>query len=397
MKTYNPYILVISIAIIAFGCSSDSEQTATEHDHVEDAAHSGEVVLTDQQFNAMGIRLDSLPLRVVSDFIEATGMLEVPPQYEASVTAVIGANILKIHVIEGDAVQKGQVLATLQHPDLIKMQTAYVKSYSELEYLEQEMNRQQKLYDEKVGSGKTYQQTLANHNAKRGEVSGQAAELQLLGINAEAIRNGELASSVPVRSPIDGFVRMVAVKTGQFVQPQTEMFDIVNISHIHADFMVFEKDIHRVKKGQRVRFTVESMPETEMEAVIYAVGKSFESDPKALHLHAEIEQKEGVLLPGMYVRGQILMGDSTGYALPDAAVVRDGDRHFIFKGHAHSHGDEKEWAFEPVEVVVKSKDKGWTSFEPTIKLKATDRFVWNKAYYLLAEMNRGEGGGGHRH
>lgn len=397
MKNINTYIFLIAIATIALGCNSDSENQATHDDQAHEDAHTGEVMLTEQQFNAMGLRLDSLPQRVVSDFIEANGTLEVPPQHEASVTAIIGANIQKIHVIEGDSVQKGEVLATLQHPDLIKMQTAYVKSYSELEYLEQEKNRQQKLYDEQVGSGKTYQQTLANYNSKKGEVAGQEAELQLLGINAEGIRKGELASSVPVRSPINGFVRKVAVKTGQFVEPQTEMFDIVNITHIHADFMVFEKDIHKVNVGQRVRFTVESMPELEMEAVIYAVGKSFERDPKALHLHAEIEQKEGLLLPGMYVRGQILMGDSSGYALPDAAVVRDGDRSYIFKGHSHKHGDETEWAFEPVEIVVKSKDKGWTSFEPTITVKSTDRFVWNKAYYLLAEMNKGEEGGEHRH
>jgi cobalt-zinc-cadmium efflux system membrane fusion protein len=192
-------------------------------------------------------------------------------------------------------------------------------------------------------------------------------------------------------------VRSVSVKTGQFVQPQTEMFDIVNITHIHADFMVFEKDIHKVKVGQRVRFTIESMPDFEMEAVIYAVGKSFEADPKALHLHAEIEQKEGLLLPGMYVRGQILMGDSSGYALPDAAIVRNGDRHYIFKGHSHKHGDETEWAFKPIEVIVKSKDKGWTSFEPTTTIRSTDRFAWNKAYYLQAEMTKGDESGEHRH
>lgn len=397
MKTYHPYFLLLSIAIIAFGCNNDTEQTTLEHDHDHDAAHTGEVILTEQQFNAMGIRLDSLPLRIVSDFVEANGTLEVPPQHEASVTAIIGANINQINVIQGDAVKKGEVLATLQHPDLIKLQTAYLKSFSELEFLEQEKNRQQKLYDEEVGSGKVYQQTLANYNSKKGEVTGQEAELKLLGINAEAIRKGTIASSVPVRSPIDGFVRSVAVKTGQFVQPQTEMFDIVNISHIHADFMVFEKDVHRVKVGQKVRFTVESMPDLEMEATIYAVGKSFEHDPKALHLHAEIEQKEGLLLPGMYVRGQILMGDSTSYALPDAAIVREGDRHYIFKGHAHMHDNEKEWAFEKVEVIVKSRDKGWTSFEPAATLKPSDQFAWSHAYYLLAEMTKGEEGEGHRH
>lgn len=397
MKNINRYLILFTIANIIFGCSSDPEGSAIQDDHSHEAANSGEVVLTEQQFNAMGLRLDSLPQRIVSDFVEANGTLEVPPQHEASVTAIIGANVHQINVIQGDEVKKGQVLATLQHPDLIKMQTAYATSYSELEFLEQEKNRQQKLYEEEVASGKTYQQTLAKYNAKKAEVAGQEAELNLLGISAESIQKGKFSSSVPVRSPIDGFVRSVAVKTGQFVQPDTEIFDIVNITHIHADFMVFEKDIHKVKVDQRVRFTVESMPDFEMEAVIYAVGKSFEADPKALHLHAEIEQKEGLLLPGMYVRGQILMGDSSGYALPDEAIVRNGDRHYIFKGQSHMHGTETEWAFKPIEVIVKSKDKGWTSFEPITIIKPSDRFAWNKAYYLLAEMNKGNEEGAHRH
>ena len=58
-------------------------------------------------------------------------------------------------------------------------------------------------------------------------------------------------------SPIEGYIRTVEVKTGQYVKPETEMFEIVNIEHIHADLMVFEKDMHKVKVGQRVKFNVE--------------------------------------------------------------------------------------------------------------------------------------------
>ena len=50
-----------------------------------------------------------------------------------------------------------------------------------------------------------------------------------------------ILEQVPLRSPIEGYVQKVEIKTGQYVEPQTELFEIVNTEHVHADFMVFEK------------------------------------------------------------------------------------------------------------------------------------------------------------
>ena len=69
--------------------------------------------------------------------------------------------------------------------------------------------------------------------------------------------------------------------------------------------MVFEKDVHKVKKGQKVSFTIQSAPDTELTAEIYSVSKTFEDNPKAVHVHAEIENKKGNLIPGMYIQGKI--------------------------------------------------------------------------------------------
>ena len=51
-------------------------------------------------------------------------------------------------------------------------------------------------------------------------------------------------------------------------------FMIVNTDHIHADLMVFEKDVHKVKKGQDIFFSVQSVPGATLSAKIYSVGKT---------------------------------------------------------------------------------------------------------------------------
>ncbi len=258
LKTWSIGSLFVAASLLIVSCGNSvnkEEGEELEEEHVE------EVHFSTQQFQSLRMKVDTLPLRNISSYVDANGQLEVPPQNEAAVTAVIGANIISIKVIEGDKIKKGQVLAYLNHPDLIKLQTDYINSWNQLQYIDKEYQRQKKLYDEKVGSGKEFQKTQADYQSMKGTVVGYEAQLRLLGLSLMKIQQGEIYDQVPVSTPISGYVRHVNVKTGQYVQPQTEMFEIVNIDHIHTDLMVFEKDMHKVKEGQKVKFSIESLPE----------------------------------------------------------------------------------------------------------------------------------------
>lgn len=387
LKTWSIGSLFVAASLFIVSCGNSvnkEEGEELEEEHVE------EVHFSTQQFQSLRMKVDTLPLRNISSYVDANGQLEVPPQNEAAVTAVIGANIISIKVIEGDKIKKGQVLAYLNHPDLIKLQTDYINSWNQLQYIDKEYQRQKKLYDEKVGSGKEFQKTQADYQSMKGTVVGYEAQLRLLGLSLMKIQQGEIYDQVPVSTPISGYVRHVNVKTGQYVQPQTEMFEIVNIDHIHTDLMVFEKDMHKVKEGQKVKFSIESLPGKELEATIYSVGKAFEQDPKAIHLHAEIQNKEGLLIPGMYVRGRIIIDDILSYALPEAGVVREGDKYFIFTAEQEDENGQVQWAFKPVEVIIGTKDNDWVEVKLLQPLEEGATVAWNNAYYLLAEMKKGE-------
>ncbi|MFY0654378.1 MAG: efflux RND transporter periplasmic adaptor subunit [Cyclobacteriaceae bacterium] len=369
-------------------CGKSSMTENSEHDEDE---HAEKVHFSVQQFESLEMKVDTIPFRNLSTFVEANGQLEVPPQNEATVTAIIGANVTSIKVIEGDKVRKGQALAYISHPDLIQLQTDYVNAWNQFQYLEKEYQRQKKLYSENVGSGKEFQKIQAEYQSMNGSVKGYEAQLRIMGLRVNKVKEGNLYEQVPVTSPIDGYIRLVEVKIGQFVQPQTEMFEIVNIEHIHADLMVFEKDMNKVKKGQKVKFKVESSNNKELEAEIYAVGKAFEQDPKAIHLHAEIENKEGLLIPGMYVRGRIMVDNIEAYALPNKGVVRDGEKYYLFTVEKEvEENGEIEWEFEPIEVAVGNEDDGWVEIKPLKAIEKGTMVAWNNAYYLLAEMKKGE-------
>ncbi|PQJ74813.1 efflux RND transporter periplasmic adaptor subunit [Polaribacter gangjinensis] len=360
----------------------EEEKTEVNEEHNE----SEEVILSQQQFDALKMKIDTLALRNMSGYVEANGTLEVPPQNEAAITTVVGANVVSIEVIEGDKVNKGQVVAYLSHPNIIQAQTDYLNAYSNSELAKKNYERQQKLYDAGVGSGANFQKAEAEYQASKAMVNGLEAQLRILNVNTTSVRNGTIAQRIALRSPIEGFVQKVKVKTGQYVEPQTELFEIVNTHHVHADLMVFEKDVYKVQKGQKVNFTVQSIPDAELIAEIYSVSKTFEDNPKAVHVHAEIENKKGNLIPGMYIQGKIQVNNTQTKALPESAIFKEGDKHYIFSGEK----ENDDWSFKPVEVIVGEKDGKWVAIKFTEEIDENTKFAYNNAYYLMAEMKKGE-------
>jgi len=378
-------LIVVTLSLLIAACGNKEE---TKSEVSENELHNGneEVMLSAQQFDALKMKIDTISSRNMSGYVEANGTLEVPPQNEAAITSVVGANVVSIKVIEGDKVTKGQVVAYLSHPDIIKMQTDYLNVYSNSNFLKKDYERQQKLYDAGVGSGANFQKAEAEYQASIAMVKGRAAQLQLLNISPTSVRNGTIAQRISLRSPIEGFVQKVDVKTGQYVEPQTELFEIVNTHHVHADLMVFEKDVYKVKKGQKVTFNVQSIPEDELTAEIYSVSKTFEDNPKAVHVHAEIENKRGNLIPGMYIKGRIQVDKTKARAFPESAIIKEGDRFYVFSAER----ENKDWRFKPIEVILGVKDGNWVAVEFSEEIKPNTKFTYNNAYYLIAEMKKGE-------
>ena len=145
-------LLTVSLLVVACG-NKENHKEGDGHSHNDDAKsetedhHSDEeeVMLSQKQFEALKMKTDTLALRNMSGYVEANGTLEVPPQNEAAITSVVGANVVSIKVIEGDKVNKGQVVAYLSHPNIIKMQTDYLNAFSNSNFLKKNYERQTKI------------------------------------------------------------------------------------------------------------------------------------------------------------------------------------------------------------------------------------------------------------
>jgi cobalt-zinc-cadmium efflux system membrane fusion protein len=412
----NRYILLLfSYMFIAASCNSGSKNEGEEKEHHEEAS-STEVGITEEQYKAINLQLGPVEKRNLHNTIKANGVLNLPPQNKANVSSMLGGKVQQIYVIEGDRVKKGQKLALIENPEYLQLQQDYLEAKSNFAYAEKDYLRQKELYKEKVVAQKKFQQAEADYNAQKAMVSALENRLNLLGISPAAAANGSLASGAVITAPIDGYINKIKVNTGSYVEPQSDLLEVVDNSHIHIDINIYQADLPQIKEGQKVYFTLSGHEDEELEATIFATGKAFDNETKSVTIHAEIkDNKRNYLLPGMFVDARINIDTTSVNALPEEAIISEGDMHYIFvktEGETHSeghkeaeesakedeheeHGEHEEtkaWYFEKVQVRTGISDLGYVEIIPLKTLPPDAQVVIKGAYYLAAEMKKAEGG-----
>ncbi len=396
MQITNKITAFILLMALLPACQQKVQQAAGDgHPHEEAAAEEEmeEASLTTVQMEKIGLKTSPVEKKNLTATLKVNGQLELPPQNKADVSPVTGGIIKQIHIRPGQYVKKGAVLATLQNPDFIQMQEDYLVYKARLTFLDKEYRRQQELLKEDIGARKEFERVTSEREEARARLHGLEAKLKMLDIPLPE-EGQALTGSLPLRAPINGYVRNIMANTGQYAGPQDQVFEIVDNHHIHIDLMVFEKDIKHLYEGQHIKFILQSNPQEMMEARIFAIGKALETEERAVRVHAEIDNARGNLLPGMYVEARIVLEDALVDCLPEEAITTDKGLYYIFVVH-EKHEDEVH--FRKVQVLTGASDVGYVEVTPLDGLPPNAQIATEGAFYLMAQTKKGEEGGGHHH
>ncbi|MBC7863863.1 MAG: efflux RND transporter periplasmic adaptor subunit, partial [Bacteroidia bacterium] len=374
------------------------EEVKKEDEHKEDSL-SAKVGLTKEQFKIAGIEVGSLELKALSGTIKVNGMLDVPPQNLVSISAPLGGFVKNTELLQGMKVTKGQTIAVMQHPDYIQLQQDFLESKSQLEYLEAEYKRQQELAKENVNSSKVLQQAKAQYFGMQARYSGLKSKLNLIGINAENLSAEKIQQFISIPSPINGYVTHVNVNIGSYVNPNDVMFQIVDTEHLHAELTVFEKDVPKLKIGQKVRFTLAN-EEKERHATIHLIGREIDKD-RTVRVHCHLDEEDNQLIPGMYLKALVETNSSEVYTLPNEAIIDFEGKKYIFVATEGDFCTDKEckeekpkdYGFEMVEIKTGVSEMNFTEIIFITEVDKESDIVVKGAYDLLSKMKNSEGDG----
>lgn len=333
-KKLLPLVLLASFLAIG-GCGNGNEkgeateETGEAHEGAEAEADVKFVELNEEQFKAADIKFQPLEEKNLSDLLTVTGILDVPPQSLISINAPYGGFLKNTELLEGTRVKKGQVIAVLQHPDYIQLQQDYLQNSGQLQFLEKDYERQKELQKQNVTAAKALQRAEAEYKSMYGIVKGLEAKLKMIGINPNNVLAGNITPNITITSPIAGYVSKVNANIGKYVGAEDVIFEIVDTENLQVELTVFEKDISKIRIGQRIRFTLANEPDIEQTAKVYLIGRSFD-ESRSVRIHGRLDHEDPRLLPGMYINAVIEMESDKVTAVPKEAIVLSEGKEFIF-------------------------------------------------------------------
>lgn len=400
-------------------CKHDHSDHDHDHDHTTDMHddhddhddHGNKVVhLNQAQFKNAGIDTGWFAMKNLSDVVNANGYTKLDPQDEADVSMPISGTIKSIKVIEGNYIKRGQTLATMSSLEYNKMlqeeaqlNEKLVLAKNDLPYLESELSRQEALAKDNINAKKLVEKARSEVKKTKAQIVAINTQLQLID-QAIKMVSASKGSTISITAPISGYVTHVDAKIGTIVQPGIPIFSIVDNSKMHVDLLIYEKDLHKVNVGQTVRFILTNQSNQEIKGEIYNIGQSFANDTKSVAVHADIEENDANLIPGMYINALIDIGTNEVRTLPEGAIVLAEGRKFIFifdesttheDGHEDEHEDEIE--FVRIEVSTGASQLGYIEVTPLDVIPQGNKIITEGAYYLQSHLQKSEGGGGHNH
>ncbi|MDG1571265.1 efflux RND transporter periplasmic adaptor subunit [Robiginitalea sp. M366] len=375
---YMPALMGLALVLQACKGSGDSGAESAA------AAADGLIHVSKAQFETNQMELGQPTLRAFPEVLLVSGMVDVPPENRAAISAVRGGFVRDISLLVGDRVSRGQRLVTLESPEFLQLQQEYLENVEQLPYLEAEYKRQKTLFEEQISSEKLFLQAESQYRTALARANSLGKQLDLLHISRKATEAGELTSNSPVYAPIEGHITKVMVRKGSYVSPASEIMEIVNREHLHLELLVFEKDVDQVKIGQRIQFNLPERSENLYDAEVHLIGTSLDEN-RTVKVHAHLmDEDQDSFLVGMFVKARIELGEADGkplLALPESAVVASGGKHYLL---VMENASEDGYGFRQVAVSVETTAQGYTALKPGSGLDENSQVLTQGAFNLVS-------------
>ncbi len=273
---------------------------------------------------------------------EAVGTLE--GLIDATVAAEVVARVIKVHVVAGEQVKEGQLLATLDASDFAmqrnEAQAEIARIQALLENQAKVVARNQALVDKKFISQNAVDTEVAQEKVLKEQLA--AASAHVGSINHDSSKSKVLA-------PVSGTIEKRSVGAGDFVRIGDPIVQIVSTKKLRAHLPFPEQIAAKLKPGQKVRLSTPTSS-TVVETIVHELKPMVAEGSRSVDIIADISNQTD-WQPGATVTGVVVLGEQpAALMIPEQSlvlrpagevvyVVRDGIAHqAIVKTGQHQNG-----------------------------------------------------------
>lgn len=266
---------------------------------------------------------------------------------QVSVRAPVTERITRLGFSDGDFVNRGQILAVLaQGQETASLASAQAR----VREADKQLSRVAELQKRGFATNAGLDSATATAQAAR----------------AAANEAGASVGDRVIRAPFAGQVSLRRISVGAVVSAGDEIATVSDVSSIKLDFSIPETMLANVGVGQNVSARAAAFPDLEVAGRIEAIDSVINPQTRTATLRAILPNRGGRLKPGMLLSVTIESNARTAPAVPELALVREGDTSFVY-----TIGKDQ----KAKRVAVKTGIRDGQLVEITGGLEAGDRIV----------------------
>jgi cobalt-zinc-cadmium efflux system membrane fusion protein len=326
---------VAATAIAIFGArriwAGDDKPVASSTERAKAPSDGpGAVDLTEKQVAAL--KIERVTQFAFTAENQTVGNIDFNQTLLVQVFTPYQGRIISADLNIGDKVEKGQVLFTIDSPDLLTAESALIAASGVRTLQTRTLNRVKALKQIGGVSQQAVDQTTSDQQTAEGAWRSARDTVRMFGKTEEEINRivGERKADarLVVKSPISGYVTQRAAAPGLLVQPGAAPppYVVADTSTMWMMANVIENEAPSLQVGQEVSATVGAFPDRVFSGKITVIGASVDPVTRRVPVRSEIANPDHLLRAGMFANFAIRLGAAVqSAAVPAVAIVREGD------------------------------------------------------------------------
>jgi RND family efflux transporter MFP subunit len=272
----------------------------------------------------------------VPDWLEAVGTVRAAET--SQIASQTTGNILEIHAREGDRVQSGQILATIDDSQpraaveqaaaaLTAAQKEVSTAESEFALAESTLKRYQQLYEKQSISPQEFDEfKTRTQSAEARRDMARAGEAQA---DAALTRARTSLGYTQVCAPFSGVITEKKADVGTLASPGMPLFTLEDARRYRLEATVDESDIRLVRAGESVPVLLDSLGSAELPGRVAQIVPA--ADPASRTFLVKVElPADARLRSGLFGRARFSRGKRTALLIPEAAIVERGQLRGVY-------------------------------------------------------------------
>ena len=312
-------------ATVTAGTMQEAEAT----EPVAGEMPSDAVMISPERQRLIGLRTARVERQSLDRTIRTVGIVEYDERRVAHIHTKVSGWIESLQVdFTGELVEEGQQLLEIYSPELLSTQEEYLLA----------LRARESLGNSSFAVVRASSESLLEATRRR---------LQLWDIPDQQImaleEMGEPFKTLPIYSPIRGFVIHKAAYEGQHVGPSTELYTIADLREVWIIADIYEYELPLVEVGQRARVTLPYFPGESFEGRVDYIYPYMDAKTRTAKARLVFPNPDWKLKPGMYANVVLTAVLGDGLLIPEDAVIDTGLRKVAFRALPGGH-------FQPVEI-----------------------------------------------